>query len=898
MTLFDTIREKSKLVSLIVKFQNSVAYPALFALICAISGTCGKQVYLPCFFLLTAFCIFAGLFSKDLKVFIVPCFLIYYALGFDVHDNFYAEQAPLPEFDYSVIPYLGVCAVLILIVLAFRLISGGFIKETLAKRGIFFWGILLLDAVLILGGIFSPDYGFDTLIFGAMIAAVLLVSYLLFLVIFSRSKDGIAYACKTLVCLGYLVLFQILTIAYRLHIHDNFIPDRGNDLLIINRQMLGLSWGYATIIGGVLVLPIVACIYLMRTRKYPVFSFISALLFWLTTVLIDTRNAIIMGAIVLLLGFILCCTGGKNKRINLITVLSTVLLAAIGIAVFIISFPDTYHSIIETLLEILRFDADISSSGGLTNFLSSRPIIWADGLRDFLSAPVFGVGFRYGYLSPADASAKLFDNMYHNVFIQFLASMGIVGVLIFVFHLKHIAQVTLRRFSAEKLILLMVPYSILIMSLVDNFFFYPNFILIYTAFLAASELYLEQARLKRLNNLKAPRKDGKPRVVFTYIEAGKGHIIPTNNVCDSFCAKYGDRVEVVKSKFFTETGDPRMEKTEKLFSRTVKQTNRSPILSVLCKIGNLIAGDALALFGVLRMSISGRKTNPLAVKHIEELDADVIYTAHWAIPFYVNQLKTPRPYTVCFCPDIYANGAFNVDCNRFLIPSDVGYKQICRNRMYAGGNVTQVPFPMRPEAEAYKGEEKRAEFRAKLGISPDEFVVVLCDGGYGVARLGKTARALLSSPVPMTVIAMCGTNKKLYESLCALTATAPKHVRLIPVDFTDKPLEYLVCADVFAGKSGANSIAEPAALGIPIIVTKCATYVETGIKNYYVKQIKGAKYIPSARLAAKRIFAFAKDPSSLDYYRNNLKNSKRLHYDADVSADILFEALREMYGDI
>ena len=218
--------------------------------------------------------------------------------------------------------------------------------------------------------------------------------------------------------------------------------------------------------------------------------------------------------------------------------------------------------------------------------------------------------------------------------------------------------------------------------------------------------------------------------------------------------------------------------------------------------------------------------------------------------------------------------------------------------MYAGGNVTQVPFPMRPEAEFYKGEDKRTEYRSRLGIAPDTFVAVLCDGGYGAARLEKTAKALLRSKTPLTVIAMCGTNKRLYERLCADKDSAAEGVTLIPVDFTDKPLEYIVCGDVFVGKSGANSTAEPAALGIPIIVTKCATYVERGIKNYYVRKIKGAMYIPSAKLAAKRISSFAANPELLVPYADNLKNSKRLHYDADASADILFESLKEIYGDL
>ena len=107
-------------------------------------------------------------------------------------------------------------------------------------------------------------------------------------------------------------------------------------------------------------------------------------------------------------------------------------------------------------------------------------------------------------------------------------------------------------------------------------------------------------------------------------------------------------------------------------------------------------------------------------------------------------------------------------------------------------------------------------------------------------------------------------------------------------------LEYLVCADVFAGKSGANSIAEPATLNIPIIVTKCITYIERGIKNYYVRRIKGAMYIPNSRLAARKIRKFAEKPELLEKYRKNLRETTRQSYDAEATADLIWQRLNEI----
>ena len=115
--------------------------------------------------------------------------------------------------------------------------------------------------------------------------------------------------------------------------------------------------------------------------------------------------------------------------------------------------------------------------------------------------------------------------------------MGIVGILAFIIHARIIVEVGVRRPTLDRLLLLFVPIGIIVMSFADNFFFIPNFIMIYAAFIAAAEIDLEHKRQEHLDNLKAPRKDGKPRVVFAYVEAGKGHITATQNVYDVFSKK-------------------------------------------------------------------------------------------------------------------------------------------------------------------------------------------------------------------------------------------------------------------------------------------------------------------------------------------------------------------------
>jgi len=223
----------------------------------------------------------------------------------------------------------------------------------------------------------------------------------------------------------------------------------------------------------------------------------------------------------------------------------------------------------------------------------------------------------------------------------------------------------------------------------------------------------------------------------------------------------------------------------------------------------------------------------------------------------------------------------------------VGAKKVGRTRMYAGGNITRIPFPSRPEIAALRQKGQKETLRRKLGLDENTFTVSLSDGGYGMARLGNTVKHLLAiADTPITVIALCGTNDKLCHELCLLKEKSENpFVTLIPLGFTDRITEYIAASDLYVGKSGANSISEPASLGVPIIVTKCITYIERGIKNYYVRDLKGAIYLPSAGRAAKKIAAFAKEPELLTPYRQNLQNTPKELYNAEASADLIWDRL-------
>ena len=174
-----------------------------------------------------------------------------------------------------------------------------------------------------------------------------------------------------------------------------------------------------------------------------------------------------------------CCKGGENKKINRLVTVAAVALVAIITAVLIIKLD--MSEIVKEILEIFRLDTGDSSG---------RIDLWKNGWQDFLSSCWFGVGFSQGGNPDGLGFSNVYSNMYHNIFVQMLGAMGSVGIVAFLIHIFSLGREFLKKLKGEKWFIILTPLLILGMSLFDNFFFYPNFQIVYTAFLVCAETML------------------------------------------------------------------------------------------------------------------------------------------------------------------------------------------------------------------------------------------------------------------------------------------------------------------------------------------------------------------------------------------------------------------------
>ena len=126
--------------------------------------------------------------------------------------------------------------------------------------------------------------------------------------------------------------------------------------------------------------------------------------------------------------------------------------------------------------------------------------------------------------------------------------------------------------------------------------------------------------------------------------------------------------------------------------------------------------------------------------------------------------------------------------------------------------------PLRP------GE--RAVLRRSLGLSEDEFLVLLAGGGEGSGGIARRAAAILRWFADVDVVAVCGRNTRLKRRLDRLAARSGG--RLTVTGFTRSMADLLRCCDLVVTKAGPGTIAEAACCGAPMLLTSHLPGQETG----------------------------------------------------------------------
>lgn len=381
----------------------------------------------------------------------------------------------------------------------------------------------------------------------------------------------------------------------------------------------------------------------------------------------------------------------------------------------------------------------------------------------------------------------------------------------------------------------------------------------------------------------------KVRVLFPFVEAGMGHIMPMKSVLEEFKRKYGNKVEIIESKFYSETNNPDLIKYEKYLCSKVRKYGKSRFYGYWDTFNCQFWGRKISSWGAIKALYP--KAYKESLKHMEELKPDVVFSTHWASNYVAYKIKN-RPICINYCPDTFFNKLFEGDADMNLISMPYGYRRAMKKRMYNENNLKLVPFLIRNEVYNIPLDKKTN--RINMNLPLDKFTIVLAEGGYGIGKMKAICEELITKHLPITVVAVCGKNENLYNYFKSLKTT--DEVTFIPFGFTTRILELEAAADLFCGKSG-NIIAEPTFFGVPSIITQFSTLIEKYIGKHYIKEVKCAIKEFNPHKVVLKIEDFINNPLKLKPLIENAKKYHE-HFGAEETADIIWQLIIKKYPEL
>lgn len=217
--------------------------------------------------------------------------------------------------------------------------------------------------------------------------------------------------------------------------------------------------------------------------------------------------------------------------------------------------------------------------------------------------------------------------------------------------------------------------------------------------------------------------------------------------------------------------------------------------------------------------------------YLEENPTDVILMPHLFPAEIMTNMKRRGmkiPKTVFIATD-YVCIPFTeeTECDAYIIPAedsveDFVSRGIPREKLYAFGIPTHSSFACR---------ETREQAKLRLELDLDKKYILITGGSMGGGKIEKVINRLekgIAGCEDIEVIVVCGSNKELYDRLCARGSS-----KMIVVGYTEDMASYMRAAHLFITKPGGLSSTEAAVCGVPILHTGAIPGCETINANYF-----------------------------------------------------------------
>lgn len=399
-------------------------------------------------------------------------------------------------------------------------------------------------------------------------------------------------------------------------------------------------------------------------------------------------------------------------------------------------------------------------------------------------------------------------------------------------------------------------------------------------------------KTKQSRSVDVPAKQ-RPKVVFTFVEAGYGHIAPANGMAEAFERKYGKYCDIVRWYIYRDSESSTVRSYGRALARDTKLLHRSPLYARLQHAGSVMSGQRGSLFFV---DAANAVAKHKVIKAIVDMNPDMLVATYFSPAHFALEARRHGLLDCIvaqYSPDPYI---YNVWDRRisgddlYIVNNDMAYKH-CLSTGYKAEFVKQVPFVTTKRLPT----ESKQQLRERLGLPVDKLTVVLADGVYALGKHYKCTKALACSNLPITVVSVCGKNEDMLQKLQKLKVSP--NVTFVPLGFCKNMDDYIACADLFVGKGGSNTICECMMLGTPMIIDHYGGMLEKITADYYAGECGCALQITDIHKIVEFLQQVIDNPHILDKYKQASLPYRR-DDGADIVADVLFEQLKRRFPNL
>ncbi len=446
LSLYRKTLDESPLVGKIRRFFESDLYLALLAAATVFSYALQLEVVL--WYLVVLVGCFSLVISKDLSPALPITFLAPFFVSVGNSPGRLRYSGSLFE-GWSLL-LIGVLIGIIITSFIFRMALWGVCAaKPVPKRSRLLLPSLFLLIGLLLNGLGSETHGMRDMLFGLLTAACWLGFFFIYYYNAPRGKGAIDYFCRCCFWVAVALLGEFLWLW-------------GSQNAFVNGQLdstrFFFGWGIHNNYGCMMCMLLGPIFYLAATKKKHWRYYFVALAGWVAVALTNSRSTLAVSTLLVGVCSILLCFLGKHKRRYRRALQVLIIL----VCLFLILMGDSLSRLLPRL-----FDADLGDNG--------RFKLWRGGVRNFLNAPLFGVGF-YAIDFKSFFSGG-YPGFLHNTVLELMAAGGVVLIAVYLYYRYHTLKILCRRMTLERLFLGLSIGALLLASMIDNHVFniYPCF---------------------------------------------------------------------------------------------------------------------------------------------------------------------------------------------------------------------------------------------------------------------------------------------------------------------------------------------------------------------------------------------------------------------------------------